>query len=203
MVNEEVVFDDEEDDHRADETSSLLSRSHRHHDRKASVVSEVASRIGGAEGRRLSHSSNVTSRDRNRFAKLTSLVGGGDVPQDDERPLHARHTSSGTTGSGTMPSIHERERRASHLTAASRSRLAAGGSPGFTSTDVEAAAETLFGARAPGLTPNSQQHMLLDPAEELDPVEDLELPADSKGVVVESWKPAVQVCLMRTSINAR
>ena len=60
--------------------------------------------------------------------------------------------------------------------------------------DVEAAAETFFGARAPGLTPNSQQHMLLDPAEELDPVEDLDLPADDKGAVVESWRPAVQVC---------
>lgn len=41
------------------------------------------------------------------------------------------------------------------------------------------------------MTPQSQQHMLLDPAEELDPAEDLELPTDDKGVVVESWKPAV------------
>lgn len=93
-----------------------------------------------------------------------------------------------------MPLIHETERRASHAASVNRSRLAAGASPGFTSTDVEAAAETFFGARAPGLTPNSQQHMLLDPAEELDPVEDLELPADDKGAVVESWRPAVQVC---------
>lgn len=193
-VNEEPVFDEDEDEIRAEETSSLLSRSYRHHDRKSSVVSEVASRIGGAEGRRLSHSSNVTSRDRNRLAKLTSLVGGGDVQDSEERPLHARHTSSGTTGSGTMPLIHETERRASHAASVSRSRLAAGASPGFTSTDVEAAAETFFGARAPGLTPNSQQHMLLDPAEELDPVEDLDLPADDKGAVVESWRPAVQVC---------
>jgi hypothetical protein len=35
--------------------------------------------------------------------------------------------------------------------------------------------------------------MLLDPAEELDPAEDLELPTDDKGVVVESWKPAAVV----------
>lgn len=192
-VNEEMVFDDEEDEHRADETSSLLSRSHRQHDRKASVVSDVASRIGGPEGRRLSHSSHLTSRDRNRLFKLTSLVGGGDVPDDEERPLHARQTSSGTTGSDTLHAPRSSGRRASHAASDSRSRLAAGTTPGFTSTDVEAAAETFFGARVDGMTPQSQQHMLLDPAEELDPAEDLELPTDDKGVVVESWKPAAVV----------
>jgi hypothetical protein len=191
-VNEEMVFDDEEDEHRADETSSLLSRSHRH-DRKASVVSDVASRIGGPEGRRLSHSSNLTSRDRNRLFKLTSLVGGGDVQDDETRPPHARQTSSGTTGSDTLHAPRSSGRRSSHVASDSRSRLAAGATPGFTSTDVEAAAETFFGARVEGMTPSSQQHMLLDPAEELDPAEDLELPTDDKGVVVESWKPAVAV----------
>jgi hypothetical protein len=195
-VNEEVVFDDDEDEHRADETSSLLSRSYGRRDRNASVVSDVASRIGGVEGRRLSHSSHLTSRDRNRLSKLTSLVGGGDVPEDDGRPPHLRQISSGTTGSHTLSPPHPSERRLSQAASISRSRLAAGGLPGFTSTDVEAAAETFFGARADGLTPKSQQHMLLDPAEELDPVEDLELPTDDKGMVVESWRPAVTVSLI-------
>ncbi|KAJ9107298.1 hypothetical protein QFC21_000748 [Naganishia friedmannii] len=191
-VNEGMVFDDEDDEHHVDEASSLLSRSHRAHDRQSSVVSQVASRIGGAEGRRLSTSSYLTSRDRNRLAKLTSIVGGGEVAEDDERPLHYRQTSSGTAGSGnTLPPPRTHSRRASRTASMSRSRIAAGETPGFTSSDVEAAAETFFGSRADGYTPQSQQHMLLDPAEELDPAEDLELPTDNKGMIVESWRPAV------------
>jgi hypothetical protein len=35
--------------------------------------------------------------------------------------------------------------------------------------------------------------MTLDPAEELDPVLDLGLPADEEGVVIEDWRAALKV----------
>jgi hypothetical protein len=73
-----------------------------------------------------------------------------------------------------------------------------------TGAAIERALHAGYGGEREPLLPSPRTgHMTLDPAEELDPVLDLGLPADEEGVVIEDWRAALKVSRSVSSYQNR
>lgn len=217
----EVEADDEEEELPASETTGLLDRSFGSASgwlnrrsgsgsgtsagkRRRSSAAGPLSANGGGGGRRNSTTSTLAQRDFSQLSKLTTIMGGHPdshekdhsiaLDDDTDTASHSNYTDA------LHPSSAEHHRSLSHASPSShRSRLLASGHvAGFSTSDILTQAESLLGARMgePGDHESSlllpeDQHMLLDPAEVLDPEQDLHLPVDTQGHVLENWRTSV------------
>lgn len=186
IPEEDGLFDDDDeseadlmDPHRSEEgerrVSELVSNAFSHFGRRPSVFSRpnmsVSATGDGLTDRRESNLTNIPVADRARLAKLTTIVSGAETGRSlDETYL--RRT-------GSRLSIP---------------RLSRGTSHGSLHTDLETAPLNPDGYErdraAPGHAdrPDHDPHMLLDPANELDPIADLHLPHDAAGhVTTNKW----------------
>lgn len=182
--DEEILHDDSRSG-RDSTTSHSRSESGRGLDVLANAFNQVgrrpsvlASFTDQFSERRESMISHYSASDRARLSKLTTIVSGAETGEPmDETNLHPVHHLRSKSVSPKLPSGFAR----------------------FTPIDPEAQPIHPGGPQGDeDYEDVAETHMLLDPATELDPIVDLELPHDADGHISTTWWNGVLVSLKST-----
>ena len=179
-----------------DKIPDIVANAFSHYGRRASMLSSITEHFHTAGERRESMLSHYSASDRARLAKLTTIVSGaetGEEPDEIHQAQHHHHHHHHQHRSNSMsPKLGRSSLRFTPLepTASDeRTPLRAPTEP----RALEEAAETDAGDDDDDDDASSdgsacvETHMLLDPATELDPIADLELPHDSAGHLTTNW----------------
>jgi len=177
--------------------SDMVVNAFNQYGRRPSVLSSITDHFHHTTERRESMLSHYSASDRARLSKLTTIVSGAELGEETDEIHHAQsHVHQGVAGSGHRPRSRSMSPKLGHSILRFTPLESSETTPLRSSNNASRSAEEAI-TDGPNEDDDAESdtssadaaetHMLLDPATELDPINDLELPADSTGHVSHKW----------------